>query len=730
MDVLDKVTGRALYSADINLPGMLHGRVLWSPYAHARMLRLDVSKARALAGVMAVITAADVSGEQLVREKAVFAGQPVAAVAAINPEVAEEAVGLIEVDFEEMTPVMDVLEAMNPDAPLIYPNLYTENQAGRATAPSNISWHVVLKRGDVEAGFREADIVLENTFRTQTVNHGYLEPRAAVADIDLKGRITVWTGSQGLFSSRAQIASFLNLPLRRIKVVPVEVGGGFGGKNVLILATLCALLAQKTGRPVKMVMTREEDLSASRVAPASVITLKIGATKEGRLTAASATVIYDDGAFPQRRPSAEGGSIGGLGPYNIPNLKVDGYDVVTNKLPSVAYRAPSTPQAAFAVESQLDLIARALEMDPLELRIKNAVEEGDLMPNGVPFPRIGFRETLEKMAKYLKQQGKLEGKNRGRGVACGLWRGGVGSSAAHVNMNADGSVVLIVGSVDLTGSRTSLAQMVAEEFGIPFEEVSVVTGDTDTAPFSDITAGSRTTHQMGSAVYQACQDVKAQLSRLAIPQLGAEGVLPGDIEFTDGRVQIKGMPERFVSLVDLARQSIGSSGEGPITGRGSVKVPQPHPMFAVHAADVEVDRETGKVEILSYVAAQDVGLAVNPTLVEGQMQGAVSQGIGWALTENYIFQNGVMQNATLLDYRIPTAVDLPFVETLLVEVGSDGGPYGVRGVGEPPIVPTLATIANAIHSAVGIRLRELPMTPEAIFWALREQEKSKQDKKT
>jgi CO/xanthine dehydrogenase Mo-binding subunit len=730
VDVLDKVTGRALYSADITLPGMLYGKVLRSPYAHARVLRLDVSKARALTGVMAVITAADASGDELVKEKAVFAGQPVAAVAAINPDVAEEALGLIVVDYEELTPVVDVLEAIKPDAPLIHPNLYTEDQTGKCTTPSNISWHIEFKRGDVEAGFREADVVLENTFRTQTVNHGYLEPRAAVASIDLKGKITVWTGSQGIFSARAQIASFLKSPLSRIKVVPVEVGGGFGGKGVLLIAPLCALLSQKTGQPVKMVMTREEDLRASRVAPSSAITLRMGATKEGRITAASATVVYDDGAFPQRMPSAQGGSISGLGPYNIPNLKVDGYDVVTNKLPSTAYRAPASPQAAFAVESQLDLLAKALEMDPLKFRIKNAVEKGDLMPNGVPFPKIGFKETLEKMAKYLEQRGKLEGESRGRGIACGLWRGGVGSSAAHVNMNADGSVVLIVGSVDLTGSRTSLSQMVAEEFGIPFDEVSVVSGDTETAPYSDITAGSRTTHQMGSAVYHACQDIKAQLARLAIPQLGAEGAEPGDIEFVQGRVQVKGMPEKFVSLADLAWQSVGSSGEGPITGRGSVKVSQSAPMFAVQAADVEVDRETGKVKILSYAAAQDVGLAVNPTLVEGQIQGAVSQGIGWALMENYVFQEGVMQNATLLDYRIPTAVDLPFVETILVEVSSAAGPYGVRGVGEPPIVPTLATIANAIHSAVGVRLKEPPMTPEAVFWALREQEKSKQAKKT
>jgi len=735
VDALDKVTGAALYSGDIILPKMLHGKVLRSPHPHAMIRHLDVTKAKALEGVMAVITAADVPGYKykselvfagnphLARKKVVYAGQPVAVVAAMNPYIAEEALSLIEVEYEELTPGLDILETMKPDAPLIYTNLYTQGPYGKDTKPSNIAWRVEYRRGDLETGFEEADLIMENTFRTQTVHQGYLEPQAAVANIDLSGKVTVWTQSQGIFQVRALVAEFLNVPLSRIKVVPVEVGGAFGGKTYQLLAPLCALLAIKTGRPVRMEMTRDEVLKASRPAPASLITLKMGVTKEGRITAASAVMLFDEGAFPER-PYSSNAAITGLGHYKIPNLKIEALDVLTNKVPSGSYRAPAAPQAAFAVESQMDLIARALGMDPLQLRIKNAAVEGDLLPDGTTFPRIGLKETLERMAKYLTQKGKLEGENRGRGIACGFWRGGVGCSSAHVNVNADGSVNLVVGCVDLTGSRTGLAQIVAEEFSIPFEKVTVVTGDTETAPYSDLAVGSRTTYQMGIAVYRACQDAKAQLARRASLTLGVEST---EIEFAQGRFQVKGKPEKSVSLADLASNSISMRGEGPITGRGSVGVPPFAPMFAVHVADIEVDKETGKVKILSYAAAQDVGLAINPTLVEGQIQGAISQGIGWALMENYVFDRGVLQNTTLLDYRMPTAVDVPFMEILLVEVGSATGPYGLRPVGEPPIVPSLATIANAIHDAIGVRLKELPMSPEAIFWSLQPNIKVKQD---
>ncbi len=735
VDALAKVTGKALYSADVSLPNMLYGKVLWSPCAHARIRRLDVTKALALEGVMAVITAADVPGQEgeeenlnpmtscLAREKVIFAGQPVAAVAAINPYIAEEALGLIEVSYEELPSVIDVLEAMKPDAPLVHPNMYTENLPAKDAKPSNIFWYMKNSHGDVEAGFREADTVLENTFRTQTVHHGYLEPRAAVVSVDLEGKVTVWSDSQGIFECRELVASFMNLPLKYVKVIPTESGGAFGGKSHQVVSPLCALLALKTGRPVKIVTTREEAFKTNRPAAASVITVKMGATKDGRLTAASAKMVYDFGALHGMGGMGDVpfGSFTGLSPYRIPNFKIECYDVVTNKTPSGPYRGPTAAQAAFAVESQIDLLARALGIDPLEFRLKNAVAEGDVMVNGTPFGKVGFRETIERMRQYLTQRGKLEGENRGRGIAAGLWPTGIGGSAAHINVNADGSVILVVGSADVSGTRTTLAQMVTEELGIPFERVTIVTGDTETAPFSVPAVGSMTTRSMGTAVYRACQDVKEQLCQRAAQQLETQ---LEDVEFVHGRVQVKGVPGKSISFTDLAAGNF-SFPSGPITGRGSGEMGEGAPVFAVQVADVEVDKETGKVKILSYAIAQDVGLAINPTLVEGQMQGAVAQGIGWALTENSISQNGVMQNATLLDYRMPTAADVPFVETMLVEVSFGMPPFGIRGVGEPPIVPSLAAIANAIHSATGVRLKELPMTPETILNGVKTQGKSK-----
>jgi xanthine dehydrogenase molybdenum-binding subunit len=734
VDAVDKVTGRALYSADITLPNMLHGKVLRSPHAHARIMRLDTTRVRAMEGVMAVVTAADVPGLQesgevlaplfpcLAKEKVVYAGQPVAALAAVNPHLAEEALGLIEVEYEILTPVLDVLEAMKPNAPLVYPSLCTQNMPGKEGTPSNIFWYMNYLRGDVDAGFRKADIVLENTFRTQTVHQGHLEPRAAVADVAPDGKITVWTDNQGIFKVRELVSAFLKAPLNHIKVMPVEVGGAFGGKEHQQLSPLCALLAQKSGWPVRMVMTREEVFKATRPAPATVITIRLGATKDGYLTAAWAEMIYDYGTSTGMPGLGEVHfGVHALSPYRIPNFKVEYYDVLTNKAPSGPYRAPSATQAAFAMESQMDLLARELGMEPLELRLKNAVAEGDFRADGVPYSAIGFKETLGKMAQYLAQRGKIQGKNRGRGIAAGLWTTHCMGSAAHINVNTDGSVVLVVGSTDVSGTRTSFAQMVAEEFGIPLTDVTVVIGDTETAPLSCISAGSMTTRSTGKAVYRACQDVKEQLCRRAARELKVD---PNDVEFGHARVQVKGMAAKYISLADLVRGDFAMPNTGPVTGSGVGELlGEQTPVFAVQVADVEVDEETGKVTVLSYTAAQDAGLAINPTIVEGQMQGAVAQGIGWALSENYMFREGVMENPTFLDYRMPIAPDLPFIETMLVEVDSKIVPYGIRGVGEPPIVPVPAAVANAIHSATGVRIKELPMTPEVVLGKMKSREK-------
>jgi CO/xanthine dehydrogenase Mo-binding subunit len=727
IDALSKVTGAAIYSGDVVLPGMLHGRVLRSPHAHAIIRRLDITKAQAVDGVMAVITAADVPGYKirnplllaemahLPQDKVVYAAQPVAVVAATSVEIAEKALGLIDVEYEELPPVLDVLESMKPETPPIYPDLYTNFIArppsDKDSKPSNIAYHMSISRGDLEAGFREADLVLENTFRTQTVHHGYLEPFAAVASVDTGGKVTIWTQSQGVFSARQMIAEFLGLPLSRVKLVPVEIGGAFGGKSYLPLAPLCGLLAMKTGRPVRMEMSRDEVLRDGRPAPGCVATIKMGVTKKGRITAASARFIYDAGGFPEMSHAMfVRGNV--LSQYKISNVKIEAFDVLTNTVPVTYYRAPSTPQSHFAVESQMDLMARALGMDPLQFRIQNVAAEGDTTPSGEVLPRVGFKETLEKMAEYLKQKGEIQGKNRGRGVACGFWHGAAGSFGAYVHVNTDGSITLVIGVTDVSGSRTSIAQIVAEEFGVPMESVTVVVGDTDTAPWASPSVGSMTVYSLSHAVHRACQDAMDQLKRLAMVRLGVEA---SQIEFADGMAKVKGNAEKSISLAALGRSSLGFRGEGPIVGRGSIGGLPAAPSVAVHAVDIEVDKETGKVRVLSYVVAQDVGLAINPMSIEGQIQGAVTQGIGWALMEGYVFDRGKVQNTTFLDYRMPTATDVPMIDTLLVEVGSSTGIYGLRHVGEPPMVGTLAALANAVHSATGVRMKSLPMTPEAIL---------------
>ncbi len=736
IDALSKVTGTAIYSGDVTLPDMLYGKVCRSPHAHAIIRRLDVTKAQALEGVMAVITASDVPGYKnrsplllvemphLAQEKVVYAAQPVAVVAATSIEIAEKAVGLIEVEYEELPPVLDVLESMKPETPPIYPDLYTNFIARPPTdkdsKPSNIAYHISVNRGDLEAGFREADLIIENTFRTQPIHHGYLEPFAAVAKADVNGKVTIWTQTQGVFTARQMIAEFLGLPPTQVKLVPVEIGGAFGGKSYLPLAPLCALLAMKTGRPVRMEMSRDEVLRDGRPAPGSVTTIKIGVTKKGYITAASATFVYDAGGFPEMSHTmfVRGNT---FSQYKIPNIKIEAFDVLTNTVPVTYYRAPSTPQSHFAIESQMDLISRALGMDPLQFRIQNSTAEGDTTPSGEILPKVGFKETLERMAEYLRQKGSLQGENRGRGVACGFWHGAAGSFGAYVNVNIDGTVTLVIGVTDVSGSRTSIAQIVAEEFGIPMEAVSIVVGDTDTAPWSSPSVGSQTIYSLSHAVYRACQDAKDQLRRLASPRLGAAA---SEIEFANGQAIVKGDTQKSIPLAALGRSSLGFRGEGPIVGRGSIAGLPPAPSVAVHAVDIEVDKETGKVKVLSYAVAQDVGLAINPMSIEGQIQGAVTQGIGWALMEGYVFDRGKVQNTTFLDYRMPTATDVPMIDTMLVEVGSTTGIYGLRHVGEPPMVGTLAAVANAIHSATGVRLKTLPMTPEAILKGIKKQGKS------
>ena len=735
VDAPERVTGKAAYGADLSLPGMLWAKIVRSPYPHARIKRIDTSKALALPGVKAVITAEDfpllekgatapLVGEvsislNAVRElamasdKARYHGQAVAAVAAIDQFIAEDAARLVEVEYEELPVVGDILEAMKPDAPLVHEDMITEEEGKREKdgRPSNIAIHMVYNRGDVEAGFRQADVVLEHTYRTQMVHQGYMEPQACAARMEPDGKMTVWTSTQGVFTVRTQLVALLGIPASRIKVIPMECGGGFGGKSLALFEPTVVVLAQKTGRPVKLVLSREDVLRATGPGSPTVITVKAGATRDGKLTAVSASMCYDAGAFPGSPVSR--GILVGLAPYKVDNMWAEGFDVVTNKPRVQAYRAPGGTPAAFAVESLMDMLAERLQMDPLEFRAKNAVQQGDTFPLGMLINRIGLKEIIERIQTHPCWTTPLVGPHRGRGLALGFWIGGSFTSSAQVTINSDATASIYVGSVDLTGTRTTILQMAAEELQMTPREITVTVGDTDTAPFADVSGGSRITYTMSTAVYQACQDVIGQLKERAAEKLNTPVT---ELVYGEKRVWVKSDPQKVVWVKDLARESV-AIGKGPIVGKGSTTRMQPAPAYAAHVADVEVDPETGKVKILRYTCFQDVGRAINPAQVEGQLQGGAVQGIGWALSEEYVFDKGILKNANLLDYRCPVALDVPMIDTVLIEVPASEGPYGLRGTGEVPIVPPGAALANAIYRAVGVRLDQLPMTPERVFWA-------------
>ena len=751
VDALERVTGQALYGADFSLPGMLCGKILRSPHPHARIRRIDFSKALRLPGVAAVVTAGDVqqwakgpaaesqsahaetydpgheeetpTGDRPSATKTVFAsnkvlwvGQPVAAAAAADLHVAEEALKLILVDYEVLPPVLDAEEGMKPDSPLLHPGLFTQTLGEQPDRPSNIATYVELARGDVEEGFRKADLTVEDTFRTRMVHQGYIEPRATLVKPTAHGKLTVWSSSQAPFNIQDQLSQILKLPHSHIRVVPTEMGGGFGSKTQGVIEPVAALLALKTGKPVKMTMDRHEEFQAGRPGAPSVIHLKMGATKDGEIAAVKMRVIMDGGAFPGG-PVAAATTVG-LGHYTIRNLHIEGYDVVTNKPPVGAYRAPGAPQTAFAVESLINRLAAALGVDPLEMRLWNVAMEGDELPTGVPLPKVGFKETLEAVKDHSSWTTPLSGSSKGRGIACGMWIGGRQPTSAMLKLNSDGTLSLDVGMVDVTGTRTAFTQMVAEEIGVSPDLVTVTVLDTHTAPYGPVSAGSKTTYIMSAAIKHTCDRLKDELIKRGAAALD----LPEDqMEYSQGRVQSIADPKRFVSLADLGRSSV-TSGPGPIVTIGRTSALPLAPSFAAHIVDVEADAETGKVRILKYTVVQDCGFAVNPVQVQGQMQGGAAQGIGWALNEQYVFEGGAMQNSTWLDYRMPTALDLPMIDTAIVQVPNPAGPYGVRGTGEIGIVAPMGAIAHAIANATGAWLSELPMNPERVLFAMKRKE--------
>ena len=746
-DGVDKVTGRARYSADIHLPGMLTGRLLRSPHAHARIRGIDTSRAEALPGVRAVVTAADMpevsaefidqaegatvnygfySRNVIAREKALYIGHAVAAVAATDAATAERALDLIDVDYEILTPVLSAEDALADGAPILHERLLTMNSAARrsggwgdAERQTNLANRFEFRLGDVQDGFARADVIVEREFQTRAVHQGYIEPHAATAQWTRDGFVTVWCSSQGHFSVRDHTSRILGVPVSRVKVVPMEIGGGFGGKGQggVYLEPLAAKLSEKSGRPVKIAMSREEVFIGTGPTSGSRIRVKMGATSDGRIVAAEARLAYEAGAFPGS-PVASGCRTM-FAPYDIPNALVEGADVLVNKQKAAAYRAPGSPAAAFAAEQVIDELALKLDMDPIEIRLLNTSEEGSRQVAGPRFRRIGNRELLEAAREHphtLAPLDKNDGKLRGRGIAGGAWFNGSGPASAMASVNPDGTVSLIEGSPDIGGSRAAMAMHVAEVLGISVEDVKPSIADTDSIGYSSGAGGSGVTFKMGRACYEAAQDARRQLIERAarIWEVPVE-----DVEFDGGELRHKSDAELSVTFQDLAARLNGTG--GPIVGRATVNPGGVGNAFGLHIVDVEVDAETGKVDILRYTALQDAGKAIHPSYVEGQIQGGAAQGAGWALNEEYRYdQDGAMENSTFLDYRMPTSLDLPMIDTVIVEVANPGHPYGVRGVGEVCIVPPMAAIANAIRDAAGVRLTELPMSPAVVSKAIAE----------
>lgn len=726
-DGVDKVTGRAKYGADIHPTGLLYGVVLRSPHAHAKIKSIDVSKALALPGVRAIVTHKDLrepgdrivelgegavnlrelSNNVLAADKVLYKGHSVCAVAADTIHIAEEAAGLIRIEYEVLPCVLDVEAAMKEGAPLLHEKLFTDELGQKAKKPSNIAKHFRFETGDIEKGFAQAKVVIEREFRTATVHQGYIEPHNATALWNADGHITIWTSTQGAFTVRQQVAELVDVPISHVKVIPMEIGGGFGGKIRVYLEPVAAILSKRTGKPVKVLMSRADVFEGTGPTPGSYIRVKLGVDANGMITAAQAYMAYEAGGYPGSPIGA--GAMCIFACYNVPNGRIDGYDVVVNKPQTSAYRAPGATNAAFALETVIDEICTQLKLDPLEFRLKNAAREGTRRVDGPVFPRIGMIESVEAIKNSEHWKTPLTGKNRGRGVASGFWFNCGLKSAASATVNPDGKVSLVEGSTDIGGSRTGIAMQLAETLGIAAEDVIPTVGDTDSVGYNDVTGGSRVTFATGYAAYEAARDIQRQMVERAARIWEVD---PSKVTCEHG--MFVGPNGKKFTFKELAAQ-VNKTGE-PVVGRGAVDPEGCGGAFATHVVDVEVDPETGKVQILRYTASQDVGTAIHPSYVEGQIQGGAVQGIGWGLNEEYFYDaSGTMKNATFLDYRIPTCYDLPLIDTIIVEVPNPGHPYGVRGVGEVPIIPPPAALANAIAQAVGVRMKQLPMSPPRIL---------------
>ena len=723
-DGVEKVTGRANYGADERLSGMVHGAVVRSPHAHAIIKSIDPSAALAMPGVLAVVTAADFPSRDkmsvgrkrfvenvIASQKALYHGHPIAAVAATSAALAKRAADAVQVDWQVLESVLDIEAAMQPDSPVLHDDMFTQGLDKTPDTPSNISMRTAINKGDVAEGFAAADVVVERTFITPMVHQGYIEPHACVASATEDKQAQLWCSTQGHFGIRDLAALVLGWDGGDIRCIATEIGGGFGGKTTVYLEPLAIKLSERCGKPVKMVMSREEVFRATGPAPGTINTVKIGAKTDGTITAMSAKLLYESGAFPGSPVGAGGMCV--FAPYDVANIHVEGFEVVMNKPRVNAYRAPGAPQSMFAGESVVNEIAAKLDMDPIDLRLKNAADEGTRAAYGPKFGAIGLKACLE-AAKAHPNYNKPLKENQGRGVATGFWFNAGNNSSAEVHVAESGMIKIVEGSPDIGGSRASMAIMAAETMQVPYERIRVRVGDTDSTGFCNTTGGSRTTFATGLAVINACEDVVSQLRARAALTWGLE---VDQVEWVDGEARpLPGVNEELepLKLAKIAR-AFPKTG-GPISARASLNAQGPGPSFAVNMCDVEVDPDTGRTTVLSFTAIQDAGRAIHPDYVEGQMQGGAAQGIGWALNEEYLFDaQGVQENPGFLDYRVPVASDLPMIDTQIVEIPNVTHPFGVRGVGETPIIAPLPAVATAVGQAINKPVTELPLSPPRVL---------------
>jgi len=723
-DGIDKVTGRARFGADATAPGMLIGKILRSPHPHARIRSINTAKAAKLPGVKAIVTRddfeerdpalRDVLRNIMARDKALYDGHAVAAVAATSASVARKALKLIEVDYELLPHVTDVDEAMKPGAPVLHSDMITANVDPVPKKASNVAARHEFGHGDPEVGFRQADVVIERTFKTEATHQGYIEPHACLASVGPDGQGELWVCTQGHYMVRNTCAALLGMDVSKLRVTASEIGGGFGGKTTVFIEPVALALSRKANRPVKIVMSREEVFRASGPTSSSSIRVKIGVTKSGRITGADAEIRFQGGAFAGS--PVDLGAMSAFACYDLENVRAVGYDVVTNRPKQAAYRAPGAPMVAFAVESVIDELAKKIGMDPIELRLKNAAKEGTRSSYGPKYNRIGLIECLEAARRHPHYAAPL-GPNQGRGVAAGFWFNFGGQTCVSLNVNIDGTVALAVGTPDIGGSRASMCLMAAEELGIEYDKVRAIVADTSSLGYNDISEGSRVTFSSGLATIQAARDA---INKLCARAAKIWGIPAEAVVWENGYAKPAGANAgnfEPLSLAEIARTAANTG--GPIAGHYEVNADGAGVSFAVHLCDAEVDRETGRVLVKRYTVVQDAGKAIHPSYVEGQYQGGAAQGIGWAINEEYVYgKDGRLQNPGFLDYRVPVASDLPMIDTVIVEVPNPGHPYGVRGVGETSIVPPLAAIANAVSAAAGVRLTELPMSPPRVLKAI------------